>query len=538
MLIGNLIEYWKTNIKNEFNPYRDYLRIKGSADQTEAGESILITNIIGGFGHTFEGLYGRKAAIKGKNVYFLRCGNFLKKCDSLNAELSHRRLRCELCQTRQKEFISAFGGHDLTYEMYLGDTELKQIDKLTAEYINNGLDKPFYYESIHINKILYSALQRYYLLAQPDVKDNSITRQFLFTIFATIIVMDKICNEIHPRYVLTSHGTYSTWGAIVEYCKIKNIYVITHGQNYNHCGIEFTYDDSYLTGVINDTENKWEKHELSVTEKSKVIRFLDERLGKVNDDNVAFDYNKNNKKHFNRSQIAALLGIDPDRKLVGMFPNIPWDGQVTGGSTVFPGFKDWLKYTVDYFSKIEKAALIIRAHPAEVNIGTDSGKETTAKMLYELYEELPPNVILLDPKHEINSYTLGENVDFGITFSSTVTLELTYLGIPVILCGCPPFKDKNIAFDIASTEEYQDLLTKGINGELVVDDDRKERLFQYLHYFFFMRTMPQTLVEVKDASPVAFTIDSEKELDEDEVFEYLFHCIENKAEMDFSRYWK
>ena len=53
-----------------------------------------------------------------------------------------------------------------------------------------------------------------------------------------------------------------------------------------------------------------------------------------------------------------------------------------------------------------------------------------------------------------------------------------------------------------------------------------------------MRTMPQTLVEVKDASPVAFTIDSEKELDEDEVFEYLFHCIENKAEMDFSRYWK
>ena len=52
-----------------------------------------------------------------------------------------------------------------------------------------------------------------------------------------------------------------------------------------------------------------------------------------------------------------------------------------------------------YFSKIEKAALIIRAHPAEVNIGTDSGKETTAKMLYELYEELPPNVILLDPNN-------------------------------------------------------------------------------------------------------------------------------------------
>ena len=109
--------------------------------------------------------------------------------------------------------------------------------------------------------------------------------------------------------------------------------------------------------------------------------------------------------------------------------------------------------------------------------------------------------------------------------------------MPVILCGCPPFKGKDIAFDILSEEHYIELLNRGIKGELAVDQDRVERLFRYLHYFFFMRTMPQTLVDVHDTVPLRYLF-SKEELDSDPVFDEMFRCIDKKLEMDFSYFYK
>lgn len=536
MIIGKIANKMISIKNHKFNPYRGYCKKKNTKVEATKG-NILITIINGAYGHTFEGLYARKAMLQGNDVYILRCGDYLKHCDVINAELKYKFLRCEICQAQQKEFINAFGGHDCIYKKYVNSEDMKIIENEINNFFTTGIDESHYFRKVSINQILYSALQRYYLIAQPIVKDDEITRDFLYAIISTLVVMEKLCKEIRPKYVLSSHGTYSTWGAVVEYCKANNIYVITHGQNYNHCGIEFTYDDSYLTGVLNDKENKWNSKELSERERANVIRFLNERLGIIKDDKVAFDYNKNNKNHYTKEELCKKLGINPTKKIIGMFPNIPWDGQVTGGSTVFSHFKDWLKYTVDYFANKDDSVLVIRSHPAEILTGDAAGHETTASMLSELYSKLPNNVVIIEPRSEINSYTLGENSDFGITYSSTVSLELTYLGIPVILCGCPPFKDKNVVYDIASADEYKYLLDQGRKGLLVVDDDRKERLFRYLHYFFFMRTMPQTLVDIHDTVPQKYLFKNEDELNHDEVFEELYRCIENKQEMDFSRFY-
>lgn len=521
-----------------YQPYEDYNKniVKyGKEIDTDAKNSILIAMIGGGYGHLFEGLYARKAEINGVKPYILRCANYLDYCDVNPIEQKYRLLRCMQCQERQKDFIKAFGGVDCQYKDYLNEDDKRGIRKLVEDYFTNP-DKN--YLNVDIDKILFSALQRFYLIAEPEVKDDKVTRGFLFTIFSTLIIMDKICKEINPKYVMSSHGTYSTWGSVVEYCKSHNIYVVTYGQNYNHSGLEFTYDDSYLTGVLNDTDNNWANKTLSEKEIKRVKRFLDERLGRVSDDKVAFDYNKNNKAHFSKKQICDMLEVDSNKKLIGVFPNIPWDGQVTGGSTVFPRYREWLRYTVNFFKERDDSILVLRSHPAEVNVGTDAGRESTESIIKELFNTIPKNVIVLDPRNKINSYTLGENCDFGITYSSTVSLELTYLKVPIILCGCPPFKDKDVTFDISSVKEYEMLLEKGLNGDLIVSDERVDRLFKYLHYFFFMRTMPQTLVEITDTIPHGYLFKSEEEMNVEPVFEDMFQKISKKEPMDFSAFYK
>ncbi len=536
MTFANIINDVLQIVRKSYDPYKDYISTiqhKQNINDFSA-QNILITIIGGAYGHLFEGLYARKAALNGYTPYILRCGNFLDYCDVNPIELKHRGIRCIQCQAQQLEFIKAFGGVDCSYKDYISSEDKQEIEKSIAAYFDGKLTS---FKEVEIEKILYSALQRFYLIAEPEVKNDRVTRGFLYTVLSTLVVMDKLCMEIHPKYVMSSHGTYATWGSVVEYCKAHGIYVITYGQNYNHCGVEFTYDDSYLTGVLNDTENKWAEHDLSAEEENRVKRFLDERLGRISDDKVAFDYNKNNKEHFSKQTICEMLDINPDKKIVGVFPNIPWDGQVTGGSTVFPRYREWLHYTVDFFKDRTDVDLILRSHPAEVNVGTDAGRESTASIIHDLYQEIPSNIHVLEPRHKINSYTLGENCDFGITYSSTVSLELTYLGVPIILCGCPPFKDKDVAFDIASVGEYRTLLEKGLKGELIVTEERKERLFKYLHYFFFMRTMPQTLVDIKDTIPNGYLFKSEDELDQDIVFEDMFQKITNKEQMDFSKFY-
>lgn len=534
MSINSLINSFISRIRHEYNPYNDYCDNIEKKSMNLAAGNILITIINGAYGHLFEGVYARKASLNGYTPYILRCGGYLEYCDANPQLLKHRRIRCLRCRAKQEDFIRAFGGVDCSYSNYVSAEDEKIIQEAIKSYISGGLES---FKQVHIRPILYTALQRFYLIADPEIKNDKITRGFLKTIFSTLIVMERLCNEIKPKYVMSSHGTYSTWGSIVEYCKAHNIYVITYGQNYNQCGQEFTYNDSYLTGDLNDKENDWANKDLTDKEKARVKRFLDERLGRVSDDNVAFDYNKNNKDHYSKEQICNMLGINHAHKLVGVFPNIPWDGSVTGGSVVFEKYRDWLRATVEIFKEKKNVELIFRAHPAEVNVGTDAGRESTASILYELFSQLPKNVHVLEPRHKINSYTLAENCDFAITYSSTVSLELTYLGVPVILCGCPPFKDKNVVFDITSFEDYKKMIDRGLEKELVVTDERKERLFRYLHYFFFMRTMPQTLVKIKDTVPQGFNFTTEEELDADPVFDDMFKKINNQEPMDFSKFY-
>lgn len=537
--VRNILKFAVNKRANVYDGYEEYKNIKGEIKDAEIAEkgNILITPISGTMNHYVEGLFARKAILNGYDVHAFMCGGCLTHCERIQEMLSYKKIRCATCLAMQEDFTKAFQVKSFGYADMLHAEDMLSI----GEYINSFFDSTHdnhIYLGVDVDKILYTALQRYYLIADPKVKDDKVTRGFLRTILMTLLVMDRAVNKLKPRLVFTSHGTYSTWGPVVEYCKAHHVYVVTFGQNYNHNGIEFTYNDSYLTGDLNDKENKWMKRELTAAEKNRVTRFFDERQGKTSDSNVAFDYNKGNRNNFSRQELCRILDVSESKKIIGMLPNIPWDGAVTGGSVVFPKFRDWLKFTIDFFAQHQEAVLVIRSHPAEVLQGENAGRETTATMLAEMYSELPDNVIILPPKHKVNSYTLIDNADFCITYSTTLTLEAIYMNKPVILCGCPPFKDKNIGFDIASEDDYEKLLEQGLSGNLFVDEDRRERLYKYMHYFFFIRTMPQTLAEVHDTSLLKYKFSTEKELDADPCFDYMFHCIEDEKPMDFSRFYE
>lgn len=536
-IIGHYISKVVNKYENRFDPY-DYYKnyiLDVKSEPVKYG-NILITPIVGAYGHLFEGLYARKATLSGKQVHILRCNKAVKYCDIISSETKYKLLRCEKCLAEQDDFVKAFNCIEHTLIRPNSDQH-KEIESFISSFFEDVVDKKHFFHDVEIDRVLYSSLQKYYFMASPEIKNDIITRGYLYTVAVTILTMEKLCDEIRPDYVLTSHGTYSIWGSILEFCKSRNIFIVTHGITYNHCGIGFMYNDSCLTSEIDDKDGNWERYLLKEHELIMVKGFLDERAGRTKDDKVTYDYNRNNKKHFNRAEIAKMLNVDPTKKIVGVFPNIPWDGDMCSGAVVFKNFKEWLVTTVEFFKNREDVVLVIRPHPAEKLTGTNAGRETISSLLKLTYECLPSNIVLLEADGEINSYTLGENCDFGIAYASTIALELLYLNVPIIIAGCPQYKDKNVGFDISSLQDYYDLIEKGIKGVLRVDDDRHYRLLQFMFYFYFKKTMPQTIISSNDAIPTGFMIKTEKELSNNPVMAELYKGIDSRKELDFSRFY-
>ena len=77
--------------------------------------------------------------------------------------------------------------------------------------------------------------------------------------------------------------------------------------------------------------------------------------------------------------------------------------------------------------------LIIKVHP---NLGGNYyiGKATDELSTYQqMRSSLPPNVRIVLPEDAVNVYALTDAADVGLTFGSTIGLEMAMLGKPVLL---------------------------------------------------------------------------------------------------------
>lgn len=531
--------------KDFYNIYRKHIKREIESSVNEAKGNILVSPINCADTHFFEGLFARKARLEGYRVYALLCGQAISYCETINAfRKKYESVRCSLCMAEQNEFVSTFEAIPCYYKNEIGSSDRLRIE----EYLKSVLEAPedeHTFLEVQINPILRSALQRHYFMADPQLPNNDKTRVgFIRTILTTLVVMDNLCKRINPKYVLSSHGTYALWGSVVEYCKAHDIQVITWGRSYNKDGIIFAKNASYLTLGLEDIsgENKtrvlseWQINELTDVQKEIVTNFFAVRTG-VLTENRSYDYYNGKLKVYSKEDICRVLKFPSDRPIVSVFPNIPWDGQVTGKSMIFPLYKDFLSDIVEYFKKQNDFTLIIRAHPAEQLLGSEAGYETTATLISEICPDLPSNIIILSGGQEIDSFSIGRNSLFSITYSSTISLELTYLNVPVILAGNPIFKGKGIMNDAISREHFHYLLDNGIRGKLTVSDEQTELLYRFSHYFFYNITMPENIVKLHNAKLLGFCYDNETDLLQEPAFHDMFQSIVKDRDFHFSKFY-
>ena len=95
---------------------------------------------------------------------------------------------------------------------------------------------------------------------------------------------------------------------------------------------------------------------------------------------------------------------------------------------------EWLVQTCEYFATRPDLQLLIRVHPAEIS-GFPPSRQPILGELRKRLPTLAPNIIVVPPESGMSTYALMSLCNAAIIYGTKMGVELTSVGLPVIVAG-------------------------------------------------------------------------------------------------------
>ena len=204
--------------------------------------------------------------------------------------------------------------------------------------------------------------------------------------------------------------------------------------------------------------------------------------------------------------IVEQLRLDPRKPILSMFTNILWDTAVYQRDRGFAGMFDWLQHTIDGVAEIPELQLVLRIHPAEVRL-TQKTRERVADRLAQLYPALPPNVAIVSADSDISSYALIDLSTAVVVYTSTVGLEASLRGVPVLVAGETHYRNKGFTYDVDSPEQFAAWLRE-VPGWPRLAPTQVDLARRYASLFFLRNMLPMALATESNNLSVQLNFDS------------------------------
>jgi len=211
--------------------------------------------------------------------------------------------------------------------------------------------------------------------------------------------------------------------------------------------------------------------------------------------------------------VRKKLTLD-DRPVILLATNVLGDSLTLGRQIFSESMAEWIERTVMYFVDRKDVQLVIRVHPGETLIHGTS----MVDVINEKLEEIPDHIHLVKPEEKINTYDLLEITDLGLVYTTTVGLEMTMRGIPVVVSGKTHYRNRGFTTDPESWDNYFEVL------QSILRDIKAARLTQeqvelswryaYLFFFEFPRPFPWRLSDFREEfknRPIEYVLSPEGE---------------------------
>lgn len=492
---------WKKIFGSEFS------RFLQKRQHSLSGPNVLIATSVGAHfaGTTMESALATGLTMRGAQVHVLLCDALLPACLLCNstwypnpqqfAEQGPSQDLCHSCFTPAKRMYESLGFKVHRYSDWISKEERALAKKIAADVPLKAIPD-YRYEGLAVGEHSLAGALRYFARAtiEDEPQGEQILRRYFEAGMLTLFSVRNLMNKISFRSSLFHHGIYIPQGIIGEVARSKKVPVVNWNPAYRKGCFVFSHGDTYHHTLMNEPVSSWENIDLSPEVEKSLGNYLKSRWVGTQDW-IWF----HEKPEFDLEQIKKEVKVDFSKPIIGMLTNVMWDAQLHYPTNAFKNMADWTVKTIEYFSKRPELQLLIRIHPAEIR-GTLFSRQPLLAEIKKAFPILPANVFVIPPESSVSTYVAMSQCNAVIIYGTKTGVELTSMGIPVIVAGEAWIRNKGFTHDAQSEQHYYEILNE-LPFASRMDQQSINRAKKYAYHFFFRRMIPIEFMEQQKGEP-------------------------------------
>jgi hypothetical protein len=481
---------------------------KSARGAAQGGPRVLMATAIGSYAHavTLESALAVALTFRGAEVHALLCDGTMTACAECEASIypdlqrfvEHGPSRdlCRDCSWPAENVYKTLGLKIHRMSDWLSPVERAEAQRI-ASTVPFGEIEALTFDGLNIGEHAHAGALRFFATGSLNEEPlaEPILRRYLESALLTAFASRRLVRTVGFTSAVFTHGIYVPWGIVGEVARREGVRVSNWNVAYRKRRFIFSHGDTYHHTLLSEPRDHWEQLDLSASQERELMQYLGSRREGM------FDWIVFHRPTSQDPQaIAKQIGLDPDKPAIGLLTNVSWDAQLHYPANAFPNMLEWLAHTCEYFAARPDLQLLIRVHPAEIS-GFPPSRQPILAELRKRLPRLAPNIIVVPPESGLSTYALMSLCNSAIIYGTKMGVELTSVGLPVIVAGEAWIRNKGITLDASSPEEYFHLLSQLPFAERL-SPPQLARARRYAYHFFFNRMIPLAFIEPKAGYPI------------------------------------
>ena len=424
--------------------------------------------------------------LQGIPVAYFACNAGMSKCVlGTNRDNPQQKPPCKSCVYQSKTLYTGvpesrfpIPNSHVTWFSYNHDAQL------ASAILNLPLTElmTFEWQGVPLGALCLPGLRwilRIYHLAD-DENTRYLLREYILSAWNVAQTFSKFLDETNPRIVVVFNGQFFPEATARWVAQKRGLRVVTHEVGLNVSSAFFTDGEATIYPIAIPGS-----FEMDETQNAKLDAYLAKRF--------QGDFIMAGIKFW-----ADMKGLDETflakaaqfKQIVPIFTNVIFDTSQPHANTVFEDMFDWLDMTLEVIREHPETLFVIRAHPDETRV-RKSSRETVEGWATSREVQKEANVVFVGPKEPLSSYDLIQRSKFVMVYNSTIGLEATILGAPVLCAGKARFTQYPTVFFPQTVDGVRSKMEEFLNAEEIeVPAEFKRNARRFLYYQLFRSSLP------------------------------------------------
>ena len=377
---------------------------------------------------------------------------------------------CEGCIKNSQTFFRKNNVHWFSFQR---DQEIEQsLRELSLEEL-----KTYCYREKPLGEIVLPslrwALRRHHL--KDDQKTRRLFREFIVSANNVWYEFSQFLKKYQPQAMVLYNGLFYPEAVARRLALENDIEVVTHEVGFSPLSAFFSRGlaPAYTIPIPGDFRLSGEQNQV-------LDEYLEQRFqGKFTMAGIQF-WPEMQKLNPELSQKIA-----DHEQLAVIFTNVIFDTSQVFANTIFSDMFQWLDDLKQVIQENPETLFIIRAHPDEYREGKRA-RESVRRWIEKNELVLLTQVEFIDSDQPISSYALINQAKFILVYNSSIGLEASLMGKPVIGAGQARYTDHGAVISPPSIEEYQELLGEYLEADQVdFPESSRRNARKFLYYQLF-----------------------------------------------------